>query len=30
MKYEGKGLLIMGFPSDSFGNEPGTNKEIQD
>ena len=30
-KYKGKGLVVMGFPSNDFGQqEPGTNKEIAD
>jgi len=29
-KYENKGLIILGFPSNEFfGQEPGTNEEIQ-
>ena len=29
-KYEGKGLVILGFPANNFGSqEPGTNAEIQ-
>lgn len=29
-KYEGKGLVILGFPANDFGSqEPGTNAEIQ-
>ncbi len=29
-KYEGKGLVILGFPANNFGaQEPGTNAEIQ-
>ncbi len=30
-KYQPKGLVILGFPSNDFGNqEPGTNKQIAD
>jgi len=30
-KYKGQGLVILGFPSNDFGGqEPGTNKEIQE
>jgi len=29
-KYEGKGLVVLGFPSNDFGGqEPGTDKEVQ-
>jgi glutathione peroxidase len=29
-KYEGKGLVILGFPANNFGaQEPGSNAEIQ-
>lgn len=30
-KYQGKGLVVLGFPSNDFGaQEPGTNAEIQE
>src|SRR5689334_1119902 len=30
-KYKSRGLVILGFPSNDFGNqEPGSNKEIAD
>ena len=30
-KYQGRGLVVLGFPSNDFGNqEPGSNKEIAD
>lgn len=27
-KYQDRGLLILGFPCDQFGEEPGTNEEV--
>ena len=29
LKHKSKGFLILGFPSDEFGNEPGTDEEIK-
>ena len=30
-KYQGKGLVVLGFPSNDFGaQEPGTNEEIKE
>jgi len=28
-KYENKGLIVIGVPSNSFNQEPGTNKEVK-
>ncbi len=31
MKYKDKGLVVLGFPANNFGNqEPGTNQQIQE
>ena len=29
LKHKSKGFLILGFPSNEFGNEPGTDEEIK-
>src|SRR5665213_171031 len=29
-KYQGRGLVVLGFPSNDFAQEPGSDKEIAD